>query len=321
MSQTKDLRLIRAVTIMAAAFIMAVLTLFTTKQAFAKELPENGKIVTVKKEEVKEKEEAKAKTTAKVKEEKDEEKDEDKLITMFAKQSVFIREKPDRESEAISWIDVYKDVEVFEVTKEDEWAKVTFKTQVGDEEIENIGYVFTYYLTEEDLTEEREEYEKEKGKAAEQAAAPTPAQTTPGTPYRSVAGAFLPAEYQDFAYRACRDLGIEYYYQTLLCQMYQESRFNQGAVSPTQDYGLMQLNIRYHDAFKARAGHPEWDVINDPYANMYTGIVLMRDYLAAFGGNVELALTAYNRGPQHAYVYGVYQPYIDQVMQWMPTLS
>lgn len=82
---------------------------------------------------------------------------------------------------------------------------------------------------------------------------------------------------------------------------YKESRFNPRAVSPRGAQGLMQLmprTARYlgvTDAF-------------DPRQNLLGGSRYLREMLDEFGGNVDLALAAYNAGPQAVKKAGLVPP-------------
>lgn len=139
--------------------------------------------------------------------------------------------------------------------------------------------------------------------------------------YYSVNGKTLYYNYQDFIWTLCEQWDIENYYEYLLCQFYQESRFEQSAVSPTQDYGICQINIKYQEGFKRAAGHPEWNIFTDPYANMYVGVYLMSTYIHERDGDIALALTDYNAGPNYAGNYGVKQDYYGPICYWMKTLK
>lgn len=134
----------------------------------------------------------------------------------------------------------------------------------------------------------------------------------------TVNGQSLSIDMQNYIYRLCKDMGIEFYYPYFLCQIYQESRFNPNAVSKSGlDFGYCQLRIYYHEHFKSLVGHPEWDLINDPFANLYVGCYLMKTNLEACGYDISGALAMYyNSGSD--YWNSVY---VNDVTQWVPTLE
>jgi len=71
--------------------------------------------------------------------------------------------------------------------------------------------------------------------------------------------------------------------------VWQESRWNPGAVSPVGARGLTQL---MPDTARQMGVNPD-----NPHANLEGGARYLRQQLDAFGGNVEKALAAYNAGP------------------------
>ena len=81
-----------------------------------------------------------------------------------------------------------------------------------------------------------------------------------------------------------------------------ESGYNPSAVSPKGAVGLMQLMPE-----TARG----LSVVNsfDPVQNIRGGVRYMRFLLDSFGGNVRLALAAYNAGPSKVNRYGGVPPY------------
>ena len=143
----------------------------------------------------------------------------------------------------------------------------------------------------------------------------------PAPTHYSVNGAVLYYNYQDFIYTLCKQWGVEEYFPILLCQFYQESRFKQSAISSTNDYGICQLNARYHDAWEKEVGHPEWDVKTDPYANMYIGVYLMANKIKNRNGNIDIAMTDYNAGGGYYGKYGIRYQYTNHVHNWESTLK
>lgn len=84
--------------------------------------------------------------------------------------------------------------------------------------------------------------------------------------------------------------------------MKQESSFQPFALSTSGAMGLMQL----------MPGTADWLNVTDPYnieQNVRGGSQYLRDQLNAFGGDIELALAAYNAGPNAVKKYGDVPPY------------
>lgn len=122
--------------------------------------------------------------------------------------------------------------------------------------------------------------------------------------------------FQYFVYEKCVEFGIEDFFPQIMCQIYQESRFDQSAVGNGLDYGLFQLRITYHDYFKSLCGHPEFDVINDPYANIYVGCFLMSEYYKETGDWDSALKRYYCSGNEY-----LDEKYVQDVMQWMKEIE
>jgi len=81
-----------------------------------------------------------------------------------------------------------------------------------------------------------------------------------------------------------------------------ESAFDRMAVSKKGARGLMQLMPETARRFGVQDVH-------DPEANLEAGVVYLRELVGRFGGDVTLALAAYNAGPEAVARYGGVPPY------------
>lgn len=205
---------------------------------------------------------------------------EPQLITLWALVNVNRRTGPSVDNELVGMLHQGESVLIYDNTLNDEWCL----TVDGD-------YIKREFLSLEEIVIE--------------------------IPLYTVSGVTCPVEYQEYAYRILCQFGKEWYYPYFLCQMFQESQFIHSPVSANGlDYGLCALRIYYHKALTAECGHPEFDVINDPYANMYVGIYLMSKNLDASGGDIAGALAMYfNSGSDAANAV-----YVHDVTKWVSTL-
>lgn len=100
-----------------------------------------------------------------------------------------------------------------------------------------------------------------------------------------------------------------------------ESRCNRRALSPKGARGLMQLMPETARLYGVT------DVF-DAGSNILAGAGYLRDLLAAFSGNLELALAAYNAGPRAVVAAGMRVPpyretqaYVPAILQYMRRLK
>lgn len=106
----------------------------------------------------------------------------------------------------------------------------------------------------------------------------------------------LSDELQEYTYYTCTYYGIEDYYELVLATMAHESNFDPDAISATQDYGLMQINICNHSDLKKKL---EFVDIMDEKSNIECGIYMLSDYLLEYE-DPHKALMVYNMGPTNA---------------------
>lgn len=126
----------------------------------------------------------------------------------------------------------------------------------------------------------------------------------------SVNGHFLGQDLERYLMEQLDARGIGWFYQTALCQIYQESRFNHIAVNKNGlDFGLCQFRITYWDGFARQAGLVKYDIMN-PIDQIYVYAWMMAKYLAE-EGSVEGALSRYYTG--HS---GCCASYVNDVLQW-----
>lgn len=97
---------------------------------------------------------------------------------------------------------------------------------------------------------------------------------------------------QEYIWSLCCLYDIDEHYELIFAVMQKESSFNPDAISSTNDYGLMQINISNHSSLSQRLGITDF---LDPYQNVHAGIYMLANALHKYG-SVSDALMAYNMG-------------------------
>lgn len=120
---------------------------------------------------------------------------------------------------------------------------------------------------------------------------------------------------QRYIYEICADENVPV---TLAMAMIEhESGFDPEAVSPTDDYGLMQINAVNHEWLKEE--YRCADMMN-PYQNVFCGISIISSYIDKYG-ELDKALMAYNMGnygAQKAWKNGVTSiAYSEEILSLM----
>jgi soluble lytic murein transglycosylase-like protein len=115
--------------------------------------------------------------------------------------------------------------------------------------------------------------------------------------------------FHDSVMRASGDTGVDA--KLLHAVISVESGYNQGAVSPKGATGLMQL---------MPATARRYGTLNplDPGENIRAGARYLRDLLAMFDNNTELALAAYNAGENAVIRHGRRLPPYAETQRYVP---
>ena len=122
--------------------------------------------------------------------------------------------------------------------------------------------------------------------------------------------------FHDSVMRASSDTGVDA--KLLHAVISVESGYNQGAVSPKGATGLMQLLPETARATARRARRYGTVNLLDPGENIRAGARYLRDLLAMFDNNVELALAAYNAGENAVIRYGRHLPPYAETRRYVP---
>lgn len=152
--------------------------------------------------------------------------------------------------------------------------------------------------------------------------APTEAQRTeiPAPPAQegfqaySIYGRIPPIEWQRYLYDELASRGKAWYMPYAICQIFQESRWNQWSDNG-RDFGLTQQKGIYWADRATHYGIAGADIW-DPYAQLHVFACMMSDYLAYYGGDVGMAMSAYYLG---AWEYS--DVYVNNVMEHWSALE
>ena len=123
-------------------------------------------------------------------------------------------------------------------------------------------------------------------------------------------GRLLAYDLQELMQDQCERYGVPYALALAIAEV--ETHFDPDAVSPTNDYGLMQINQCNHEWLQGLGMDPLTHA-----GNIEAGVYIIGGYLERYG-DTERALMAYNCGPggaQKLWDAGVYQTnYTRKVM-------
>ena len=123
-------------------------------------------------------------------------------------------------------------------------------------------------------------------------------------------GRLLAYDLQELMQDQCEAYGVPYALALAIAEV--ETHFDPDAVSPTHDYGLMQINQCNHEWLQGMGMDPLTHA-----GNIEAGVYIIGGYLERYG-DTEQALMAYNNGPTGArklWDAGVYQTdYTRKVM-------
>lgn len=117
-------------------------------------------------------------------------------------------------------------------------------------------------------------------------------------------------------YGHLKSVGCEFFYEYALCQAFQESRDNPYAENPNGlDKGEFQFRRTYWDGLTEKYGINGADIF-DFYAQTYVFSRRVAEFTSVYGQDVLSIISAHNTGG-----YGYNQAYVNQVIQWYPTLE
>lgn len=127
----------------------------------------------------------------------------------------------------------------------------------------------------------------------------------------------LNEDLQDYIYTLCCAYNTDEMYELVYAVIKRESQFDAAAISPTNDYGLMQINIGNHSWLSSELGIVDF---LDPYENVHAGVYMLSSLIHKYDYNLPDALMAYNMGEKNArklWGRGVHTtPYTEQILDY-----
>ena len=98
---------------------------------------------------------------------------------------------------------------------------------------------------------------------------------------------------QDYVRKLCEQYDVPM--ALVLAIIKHESNFNPNEVSPTNDYGLMQINSGSFSRLEKELGRTDIDWL-DPYDNLLCGVHSLARHIRNADGNLIKGVMAYNKG-------------------------
>lgn len=136
--------------------------------------------------------------------------------------------------------------------------------------------------------------------------------TAKASPTREPAGRAPEEDFRRFASiieRASRAYGVDA--ALVRAVILVESSYDPDALSPAGASGLMQLMPETARSYGVKD-------LFDPHENIHAGVKCLSDLLQQFGGDVELALAAYNAGPTAVIRAGHRIPQYPETLAYVP---
>jgi len=100
----------------------------------------------------------------------------------------------------------------------------------------------------------------------------------------------LSEELQEFTYQLCKENNLDY--ELVLAMMDQESDYREDVISPTNDFGIMQINAVNHDWLSETLNI---DDFLDAKQNIAAGLFMLKDLTTRYE-DLHQVLMAYNHG-------------------------